>query len=199
MPNTHAPSVSLPTAIAGRVAGDSILRNAMLVIGGTLILALSAQAAVPLPFSPVPMTLQPLAILLLGAALGPARAAAVAVLYLIEGAAGLPVFSGGRSGLVALLGPTGGYLMAFPLAAAVAGWAASRGWTKSPLLTVLGMTASLAVIHAGGWSWLTAGLGLGAAAAFATGVVPFLAGDLVKIALAAVLLPAAERIVARFS
>jgi biotin transport system substrate-specific component len=199
MQNAQTTYVSFPRAIAGRIAGDSLLRGALLVLGGTLLLALSAQVAIPLPFSPVPLTLQPLAILLIGAAFGPARAAATATLYLLEGAAGLPVFSQGHGGMIWLAGPTAGYLFAFPLAAAIAGWAAERRWTRNPLSAVPAMTLALATIHAGGWSWLVAALGVPPAAAFAAGVAPFLLADAIKVALASALLPAAERIVARFA
>jgi biotin transport system substrate-specific component len=199
MQNAQTPSISLPRAVAGRLAGSSRVRSALVVAAGTLILALSAQVAIPIPFSPVPMTLQPLALLLIGAAFGSVRAGITATLYLLEGAAGLPVFAQGHGGVAVLMGPTAGYLLAFPLAAAIAGWAGDRGWTKHPLSTLPGMALSLAVIHAGGWSWLTAAMGLGPAAAFAVGVAPFLIGDAIKIALAAVLLPAAETIVARFA
>lgn len=191
--------ISFPRAVAGRLAGDSLLRGALLVATGTLLLALSAQAAIPVPFSPVPLTLQPLALLLIGAAFGPVRAALTATLYLLEGAAGLPVFAQGHGGIAALIGPTAGYLFAFPLAAAIAGWAAERGWTRHPLSTIPGMALALAVVHAGGWCWLVAALGIAPATAFAIGVVPFLAADAVKVALASVLLPAAERIVVRFA
>jgi biotin transport system substrate-specific component len=199
MQNAESTSLSLPRAVAGRLAGTSWIRASLLVVAGTMILALSAQVAIPLPFSPVPMTLQPLALLLIGAAFGPARAALSATLYLLEGAAGLPVFAQGHGGAAWLLGPTAGYLFAFPLAAAIAGWTAERGWTKNPLSTVPGMALALAVVHAGGWCWLTAVIGLSPAQAFVGGVAPFLLGDAVKVAIAAVLLPGAEQIVARFS
>lgn len=198
MPNVNTTTLSFPRAVAGRIAGDSVLRGSILIVAGTLLLALSAQVAIPLPFSPVPLTLQPLAILLIGAAFGPARAAATATLYLLEGAAGLPVFAQGHGGAAWLAGPTAGYLFAFPLAAAIAGWTAERGWTRRPLSALPAMALALATIHAGGWSWLVA-IGIDPAAAFATGVAPFLAADAIKVALASTLLPAAERIVARFA
>jgi len=182
--------------IAGRLAGDSAVRNAALVIGASLLLALSAQVAIPL--SPVPLTLQPLALLLLGAALGPGRAAAAAALYLVEGATGLPVFAQGRGGMAVLAGPTAGYLFAFPVAAFIAGWVARSRWTRSPLTTIPGMALALATIHLGGWSWLVGAWGLDARQAFIAGVAPFLVNDVVKVMIAALLLPAAEKIVAKF-
>ncbi len=198
MQNAHTTSAPFPRAIAGHLVGDSAVRGAFLVIAGTVLLAIAAQVAIPLPFSPVPLTLQPLAILLIGAAFGPVRAAATAALYLLEGAAGLPVFSQGHGGMLWLAGPTAGYLFAFPLAAAIAGWAAERGWTKRPLFAIPGMALALATILAGGWSWLVA-MGIDPAVAFATGVAPFLIADAIKVLIAATLLPAAERIVAAFS
>lgn len=196
--STQTSSLSLPQMIAGRLAGDSAVRNAALVIGASLLLALSAQVAIPMPLSPVPLTLQPLALLLLGAALGPVRAAAAAALYLVEGATGLPVFAQGRGGMAVLAGPTAGYLFAFPVAAFIAGWVARSRWTRSPLTTIPGMALALATIHLGGWSWLAGVWGLDARQAFIAGVAPFLVNDAIKVTIAALLLPAAERIVAKF-
>ena len=121
------------------------------------------------------------------------RGAAAAALYLLEGASGLPVFALGRAGLGVLVGPTAGYLFAFPAAAWIAGRASERAWGRSLPLTLAGMAAAVAVLHLGGWSWLAAVIGLGPAQAFATGVAPFLLGDLVKLALAATALPMAQR------
>lgn len=197
--NAQTSAPSLPQLIAGRLAGDSLVRNAAVVVTASLLLALSAQVAIPVPFSPVPLTLQPLALLLLGAALGPARAAVAVALYILEGAAGLPVFAQGRGGMAVLVGPTAGYIFAFPFAAFIAGWVARNRWTRSPLLTIPGMALALASIHVGGWAWLAGAWGLGAQQAFAAGVAPFLVNDVVKVLIAAALLPMAERIVARFS
>lgn len=199
MKQTEARALTLPALVATRLAGESALRNVLLVVGASLLLALSAQVAIPIPFSPVPLTLQPLALLLLGGALGAGRAAMAVTLYLVEGATGLPVFAQGRGGALVLLGPTAGYLFAFPVAAAIAGWAAEKGWTRSPLRTIPMMALALAAIHLGGWSWLVAGIGLAPEAAFLTGVAPFLVNDVVKILIAAAVLPAAESIVARFA
>ncbi len=153
---------------------------------GAALVALAAQLAVPLPGTPVPMTLQPLAVLLVGGLLGPGLGSASLVLYLAAGAAGLPVFTPfGAPGLARLLGPTGGYLLAFPVAAALVGWAAARrpGWIGLVAGPLLGMLA----IHAGGMAQLAALTG-SARAALAAGVVPFAVGDTLKIAVAALVL-----------
>jgi biotin transport system substrate-specific component len=181
--------MTIPRYVRERVVGGSATRNIGLVLSASILLVLAARAAVPVPFSPVPMTLQPLAVLLIGAALGTRRGGAAAALYLAYGAIGLPVFAHP----LGLLGPTAGYLIAFPLAAALVGLLAERGWTARVPLTVATMAAGIAVIHLGGWSWLA--IGVGAAPAFAAGVVPFIAGDLLKIAIGAALLPTAQRLV----
>ncbi len=170
---------------------------------GVLAVAISAQIAVPLPFTAVPFTLQPLAVLIVGGLLGARGGAAALALYIALGLMGLPVFAMGGSGLARLLGPTGGYLLAFPLAAAVTGYVAQLGRGRqdgrdgqvgrrvlapSRLLTTLGGCAlGIFVIHFGGTAHLavlTGDPGL----AFRTGFVPFLTGDLLKIGLAAVVL-----------
>lgn len=172
--------------VRGRVAVD-----VGLVVAASAIIAIAAQIAIPVPFSPVPLTLQPLAVILVGASLGAGRGAAAAVLYLLEGIAGMPVFAQGHGGAIWLLGPTAGYLYSYPFAAFVAGWFSDRGWARS------GMFVALAVIYAGGWSWLVQFSGI--RGAFAVGVAPFLIADIVKVALGAVLLPYAERLIARFA
>jgi biotin transport system substrate-specific component len=148
---------------------------------GALVVAAAAQVAVPVPFSPVPMTLQPLAVLVVGGLLGAAGGGAALVLYLALGLLGFPVFAGGSAGVLHLLGPTGGYLLAFPLAAAIAGALARRGGVLRVLLAcALGMV----VIHAGGVAQLAV-LGGDPTLAFRVGFVPFLTGDLLKVGLAA--------------
>jgi biotin transport system substrate-specific component len=149
-----------------------------------------ALLAVPLPGTPVPMTLQPLAVLLVGGLLGPGLGFGSLLLYLVLGAAGLPVFTPfGAPALARLLGPTGGYLLAFPFAAALVGWVAARrrGWTGLVAGPLLGMLA----IHAGGMLQLTALTG-SPGAALAAGLVPFAVGDTLKIAVAALLLRGAR-------
>jgi biotin transport system substrate-specific component len=174
----------------------SLTRDVMLVIAFSLINAAAAQVSIPLPFTPVPITGQTFAVLLTGALLGSRLGAWSLLLYLAEGAAGLPVFALGHSGLVTLLGPTGGYLIAFPAAAFAAGWLAERGWDRRVLTTALAMVMGNVIIYAGGVSWLARFVG-GLAQAMALGMAPFLIGDAIKLVLAAVLLPAGWSIMNR--
>src|SRR5829696_2942612 len=125
-----------------------IARTAGPIALGTLLVAVAAQVVVPVPFSPVPMTLQPLAVLVVGGLLGAAAGLAALTTYLALGLVGLPVFAGGSSGVVHLLGPTGGYLLAFPVAAAVTGALLAR--SAGVLRTLLACAVGMAVIHAGG-------------------------------------------------
>lgn len=171
------------------LAETSTLPSWLLVSLASLVIAGAAQVAIPLPFTPVPLTGQTFGVLLTGMALGSRRGALAVALYLLEGALGLPVFAGGAAGLVKLLGPTGGYLAAFPLAAFVAGLLAERGWDRKPGTTVVGMLLASAVIFLLGALWLARFVG-GLGPAVVQGVLPFLPGDLVKASLAAGLLPA---------
>jgi biotin transport system substrate-specific component len=158
----------------------------LIAIGiGALLVAVAAQVAVPVPFTPVPMTLQPLAVLVVGGLLGAAGGLAALTTYLALGLLGLPVFAGGSSGVVHVIGPTGGYLLAFPLAAAVTGALAGR--SAGALRTLLACAVAMAVIHAGGVAQLAL-LGGNPAAAFRMGFVPFFTGDLLKVGLAAALI-----------
>jgi biotin transport system substrate-specific component len=164
-------------------------RSALLVVGFSLLTALAAQVVVPLPFTPVPLTGQTFAVLLTGALLGPRLGALAMLAYLAEGAAGLPFFRGGAGGVGHLSGATAGYLLAFPAAAYVTGYLAERGWDRRFVTAAAAMALGSLVILASGWGWLALMLGDGAQA-FWLGVAPFLAGDVVKIALAAAALPA---------
>jgi biotin transport system substrate-specific component len=149
------------------------------------IVALAAQVAAPLPFSPVPVTLQGLAVLLVGGLFGSAIGAGALFFYLLAGAFGAPVFAPvGPAGLARLFGPTGGYLLAFPIAAAVAGWIAERHHFTRCLA---GALAGMIVIHLGGWAQLAILTG-NASRAVALGITPFLVQDLLKVVLAAVIL-----------
>jgi len=186
------PARLLAAPVPGTRPAYRVLRIAI----GALIVAASAQVVVPLPFTPIPFTLQPLAVLAVGGLLGAGEGAGALVLYLALGALGLPVFAGGGSGVLRLIGPTGGYLLAFPFAAAVAGaFAAPRRASGVTLWRVLaGCVLGMVVIHAGGVAQLAL-LGGDPAQAFRYGFIPFFTGDLVKIGLAAaVILLAAPRL-----
>lgn len=171
------------------------LHNVGLVVLFSLLIALSAQIAIPLPFTPVPITMQTLMVLLTGMLLG-SRLGSIAVLaYLAEGLAGLPVFAGGTSawspssipGVPVLLGPSAGYLVGFVFAAALVGWLAERGWDRVWWTTALAMVLGNVVIYACGVGWLSTLLGV--STAISAGMLPFLIGDAIKIALAVIALP----------
>lgn len=165
----------------------ALLYDLALVASGSLLIALSAQVAVPLPFSPVPVTGQTFGVLFVASILGRARGTAAALAYLAEGAAGLPVFAGLAAGPAILLGPTGGYLLGFVPAAWLCGALAERGWDRTPLRTTASMILGNIAIFALGLPWLARFVG--ASNVWALGFWPFLPGDIVKIGLAAALLP----------
>lgn len=191
-------TMTIPAFIRAAAADHSLVRDVLLVVAASLVIAIAAQVSVPVPFSPVPMTLQPMAILLVGAVLGSSRGAAAAALYLLEGATGLPVFASGKGGFIWLIaGPTAGYLLSYPLVAWTTGWFSERGWARNPLTTIPMMAIGITLIHLSGWAWLSVAIGMGPAGAFAAGTVPFLAGDVLKIVIAAALLPSVQAIVGR--
>lgn len=162
-----------------------------LIALANICLVLSAQTAVRLPFTPVPITAQTLAVLMAGALLGRRRGALAVLAYLAEGAAGLPVFAGGAGGLPYMLGPTGGYLAGFLLAAYVAGWLKERCWDRR-LVPALGMLAlGNLTIYLPGLLWLARFVG--PEKALALGFFPFLIGDALKLALGAPALLLARR------
>ncbi len=156
-------------------------RRVLAVALGTAVVAAAAQVSVPLPFGPVPMTLSPLAVLLVGGILGPRGGVAAVAAYVALGAVGLPVYALGLAGPAILLGPTGGYLLAFPVAAGVTGWLAQKGGIG---LALLAAAAGGVVIHLGGWAQLALITG-DPELAFRVGTLPFLPGDVLKVALAA--------------
>src|SRR5205807_8718645 len=144
--------MTIPETVTQRFVQGRAAVDVLLVAGGSVLIALAAQIAIPLPFTPVPLTMQPLAVLFIGIVLGSWRGAAAATLYLLEGLGGLPVFSQGHGGIFWLtVGPTAGYLLSYPFAAFVAGWVSERGWGSTVLRSVAGMLAALAIIYAGGW------------------------------------------------
>ena len=158
-----------------------------LIIGGSLFIALSAQVKLHLPFSPVPVTGQKFAVLMIGVLLGSRRGCFAVLAYLIEGVAGLPVFAFG-GGFAVLLGPTGGYLVGFVVAAYITGLLAERGWDRRVRKTILAMVFGNAAIYGFGLLWLS--ILTGVKEALVAGLYPFLVGDCLKIVLAALVLPA---------
>jgi biotin transport system substrate-specific component len=192
--------------LLARLAGGADLTLPMrlaAVLFVTALTAAAAQISIPLPFTPVPFTLQPMVVLLGGAALGSRLGMSSQVLYLVLGLAGLPVFAASPvlpQGFARLLGPTGGYLLSYPLAAFVAGWLAERSFDRRYLTSLLAMAAGLSLVFVCGVAWLAwfaqpapAGLSV----ALRTGLVPFVAADAMKVALAATVLPAAWRLLGR--
>ncbi len=172
------------------------MRAVLLAMIGSAVLALSARIAVP--FVPVPLTLQTLALMLLASTLGARLATATVLLYLVEGAVGLPVFAGTPEhgiGLAYMMGPTAGYLLGYLVAAALIGWFAERGADRSFWRLLAAMAAGEVVIFGLGFAWLSHFVGL--ESALLHGVVPFIAGDVVKMVLAALLVPTIWSVLAK--
>lgn len=195
---THDNTVH-PTLIGSAWPGaaGSWLGMAILAVAGTVLLTVSAKIQVP--FYPVPMTMQTFAVLVIGMAYGWKLGGATVALYLAEGAAGLPVFAGTPEkgiGLTYMAGPTGGYLVGFVLAAGIAGWLGEKGWDRSVPMTLAAMVIGTVIIFVPGYVWLA--LLIGQEKAWAFGVLPFLLGEVFKIALAAAVLPGAWKLIARF-
>jgi len=190
-------SVARPlTLVDVAVPRSTALTNAVLVVAASLLTAAAAQLEIRLPWTPVPITGQTFAVLLSGTVLGARRAFLAQCLYLLEGAVGLPFFAGGAAGVARILGPTGGYLIAFPFAAAMTGALAEQSLDRRPLTMFLTMIAGSVVIF---------GLGLGQLSRFvpaesllASGLVPFIPGDVVKALLAAAVFPMTWQVVNRF-
>lgn len=172
----------------------SWLLDAALIVLFSGFVALTAQ--IKIPVWPVPITLQTLGVLLTGALLGSRRGALALALYLAEGAAGLPVFAGGASGLAYMLGPTGGYLIGFVAAAFVVGALAERGWDRRIVWTAIAMVIGNLVIYLFGTLWLSTILG-SIGTALSKGVLLFIPGDIAKIVVAAVALPGGWRLIRR--
>jgi biotin transport system substrate-specific component len=187
-------SGTLLQAVSARADLSSAFRAAA-VLFVTVLTIVAAQVSIPLPFTPVPFTLQPMIVLLGGAALGSRLGMSSQVLYLALGLAGLPVFAASPvlpQGFARLLGPTGGFLMSYPLAAFVAGYLAERGFDRRYLTSVLAMGAGLAIIFVCGVAWMAWGTPhYGLSAAVRAGLLPFIPADIIKIFLAATVLPAA--------
>jgi biotin transport system substrate-specific component len=201
MPSNVTARALAPSLLWG--SASRTLQEVLLVLAGTAILAVAAKVKVP--FYPVPMTLQTLAVMLIAATYGTRLAVTTMIAYLAEGMLGLPVFAGAAiPSPVYFLGPTGGYLVAYPLAALIVGYAADRGWGRSIPKLLAAMAVADIVVFALGFAWLAAfahmasgATGIGAAKAFAGGVAPFVLGDLLKIVLAALAVPAGWGLVGR--
>lgn len=176
------------TLIGVALAPLDWIRSVSLVFGFSLLVALSAQIVIPV--GPVPITAQTFAVLLTGALLGSRLGAMALIVYLMEGAVGLPFFYGGSSGILHILGPTGGYLVAFPAAAFITGAFAEHGWDKRFPTAVAAMAIGSLLIMLSGWGWFALVTHTSLPVAFKLTVLQFIPGDIIKIVLAAALLPA---------
>jgi biotin transport system substrate-specific component len=190
------PPTTLLAVVTTRAESDGlrVAERAGAVAFVAALTAAAAQISVPLPFTPVPFTFQPMIVLLGAMALGSRLGMTSQCLYLALGVAGLPVFAASPilpQGVGRLIGPTGGYLMAYPAAAFVAGWLAERGFDRRYLTAVAAMACGLAMIFASGVTWLAVYVqpGRGPAAALAAGLYPFIAADVLKVLIAAAVMP----------
>jgi len=189
------PNMTLSNALWG---SNSALRHGALVVAGIAILAISAKIAVPM--WPVPITMGTFAVLALGAAYGPRLGLATILGYMLLGALGLDVFAGTGgdvNGLAYMMGGTGGYLLGFVLATVLLGYGATRGWDRSVLKMVGLLLAANVLIYVPGLAWLTVLYDMSAAKAIEVGMVPYLIGDAAKLALVALLLPTAWKLLKR--
>jgi biotin transport system substrate-specific component len=190
-------------AQAAATLGEAAIRkkgmaaDAVLIFSGVVLVSLAAQIRVPLPFTPVPITGQTFGVLLVGASLGAWRGLSSSFLYLLVGAAGVPVYAGGQRGWEAVQGPTGGYLVGFVVAAAVVGILAQRGWDKKLSSSIPAMLAGSLIIYLFGLLWLSRVLDADMARTLELGLYPFLLGDALKALLASAALPAAWKLVSR--
>jgi biotin transport system substrate-specific component len=197
---TSAPGTLFEWSVTRSRATSGGAAQTAAVAAAVVLTALAAQVTVPLPFTSVPFVLTPLAVLLMGAALGPRLGAAAQIVYLVLGASGVPVFAPSVTlppGLLRLVGPTGGFLMAYPVAAAVTGLLAVRGWDRRYRTSVFAMVAGLAVIFAGGATWFAASTHTPLRAALNLAVLPFVPLDLAKVLVAAAILPQTWRVISR--
>lgn len=187
--NTSYVNYAKPDTLLGTaLAPVDWTRSVGLVVAFSLLMALAAQIRIQIGL--VPITGQTFVVLLTGALLGSRLGAAAMIVYLVEGASGLPFFSGGGSGIPHLLGPTGGYLVAFPAAAFITGAFAEHGWDRRFPTAVAAMVIGSLVILLSGWGWFSYVTNTPASRAFEIAVKPFLVGDIIKITLAAAVLPA---------
>jgi biotin transport system substrate-specific component len=183
-------SETRPLAGPLRLSARPVLQQAGAVLAGTLLLALASQISVPMV--PVPVTMQTLAVTLIGAFYGWRLGAVTVLAWLFEAMLGLPVLAGGASGLAPFMGPTAGYLVSFPIVAALVGWLAERGWGGGSLpRSFAAMLLGNALCLVFGWAWLATLIG--AERALLAGVAPFLIGAVLKSALGAAILKVSSR------
>ena len=175
------------TLIGAALAPLDWTRSVSLAVVFSLLTALAAQIVIPI--GPVPITGSTFAVLLTGALLGSRLGAMAMIAYLIEGTSGLPFFYGGHGGVAHLFGPTGGYLVAFPAAAFITGAFAENGWDKRFVSAVAAMAVGSIVILLAGWAWFSVLMHTAPLAAFKVSVAPHIIGDVIKILLAAAVLP----------
>jgi biotin transport system substrate-specific component len=175
-----------------------LLADAVLVVAGAALVALAAQVSIPLPFTPVPITGQTFAVLLVGASLGAPLGVASLVLYWLVGVAGAPVYAEQEGGWETFMGPTGGYLIGFVLAAGVTGYLAQRQWDRRFSSSVTAMLTGSVLIYACGLPWLASEIDAGLEGTLEAGLYPFVVGDVIKLYLAGALLPAAWAAIRRF-
>ncbi len=185
----------VPVRVGERVS--PVLRNALLMVAGAVLIYLTARVSITIPGNPVPYTLQNFGILVVGGALGMRRGGLATVLYVGLGLIGLPFFAEGKGGLTVIWGATGGYLVGFVLAAALVGRLAELGWDRRIGGAIGATLLGTIVIYAVGVPWLAATTGMSAADAIATGLTPFLVVDTVKLLAAAALFPVAWWVVGR--
>jgi len=183
------------TLLEAALAPIDFVRQVGLVIGFSLLTALSAQIVIPI--GPVPITGQTFAVLLTGALLGSRLGAITMIVYLLEGASGLPFFSGAHGGILHLMGPTGGYLVAFPAGAFITGAFAEHGWDRKFLTAAAAMTIGSIVIMLSGWLWFSLVMKTSPAITLFATVLKFIPGDIIKISLAAAVLPSGWKLLKR--
>jgi biotin transport system substrate-specific component len=189
-------SIAKPETLLGvALAPLDFVRQVGLVFGFSLLTALSAQIVIPV--GTVPITGQTFAVLLTGALLGSRLGAITMIVYLLEGAIGLPFFSGGHGGILHLMGPTGGYLVAFPAGAFITGAFAEHGWDRKFLTAAAAMAIGSVVIMLSGWLWYSLVLRTSPAITLFTTVLKFIPGDIIKISLAAAVLPSGWKLLKR--
>lgn len=183
------------TLLETALAPLDFVRQVGLVIGFSLLTALSAQIVIPV--GAIPITGQTFAVLLTGALLGSRLGAITMIVYLVEGASGLPFFSGGHGGLLHLMGPSGGYLVAFPAGAFITGAFAEHEWDRKFLTAAASMAIGSLVIMLSGWLWYSLVLRTSPALTLFDTVLKFVPGDIIKIALAAAVLPSGWKLLKR--